>query len=162
MMSRQQVADLREDAQAAHLISDADELAAIVATLLGELDGARQREQIVRGEYGALLTAARATIAADAGGEAAPLTYLRWELARHGQLPAGQVSPVRVLADAVTTQALVEHLTEHNAPGVGWPCSGCDAAMLTPGIDIATPDDGRCPSCRTAGASRTSVAGVSA
>lgn len=162
MMSRQQVADLREHALAARLISDADELAAIVAILLGELDGARQREQIVRGEYGALLTAARATIAADQSGEAAPLTHLRWELARHGQLPTGQTSPVRVLADAATTQALVEHLTEHAPPGIGWPCTGCGTAMLTPGIDVATPADHRCPACRTAGASRTSALEVSA
>ncbi|MFI6325094.1 hypothetical protein ACIBG8_46790 [Nonomuraea sp. NPDC050556] len=162
MMPRQQVADLREHAQAAHLISDADELATIVTTLLSELDGARQREQIVRGEYGALLTAARATIAADQSSEAEPLTHLRWELARHGQLPTGQTSPMRVLADAATTQTLVEHLTEHTPPAIGWPCTGCGTAMLTPGIDIAIPADGRCPSCSTAGASRTSALGVSA
>ncbi|MEV4161443.1 hypothetical protein [Nonomuraea dietziae] len=110
MMSSEHLQQLREHAQAAHLLHDADELAAVVTELAAEVQAGRVREGLLRSDYGALLTAARASIAAEQCGEAAPLTFLRWELARHGQLPADHTSARRVLADASATLALVEQV----------------------------------------------------
>ncbi len=57
------------------------------------------------------MTASRATVAADAAGDAEPLTFLEHELAKNGQLPVGEEA-ARVLADAKTAQALVAALDE--------------------------------------------------
>jgi hypothetical protein len=52
---------------------------------------------LLRAEYGRLLTAARAAVAAAGAGEDFPLAYLAAELARQGQLPAVGVSSREVL-----------------------------------------------------------------
>ncbi|GII03093.1 hypothetical protein [Planobispora takensis] len=109
MMTRQRITALREHAQAAQLINDADELAVVVTELLSAVEAAQLREHLLRGDYMALLAAARASIAAEQCCEAAPLVFLRAELDRHGQLPAAGERAMRVLADATTTQALIAH-----------------------------------------------------
>ncbi|MBB5085059.1 hypothetical protein [Nonomuraea endophytica] len=160
MMSRARFDGLREHAQAALLVHEAAELAGIVDELLAEVASSRVRESLTRADYIALLAAARATIAADGCGEAAPLTFVRWELERHGQLPADGVTAARVLADAAATRALLDGSLPDVVcpPGVGWSCRGCGHAMLTAGIDVQPPESRLCPRCaHPADSSQTGV-----
>src|SRR5262245_14031884 len=121
MLTRERLAGLNEKAQAAYLIGDSAELSAVVAELAKELERCRIREGLLCGEYQRLLAAARATVAADNHHEPAPLTHLRWELGRHGQLPADGQSALRVLADATATRTLVDRVTDqaHSSPDQG-------------------------------------------
>ncbi|MEV7808181.1 hypothetical protein AB0O28_35055 [Microbispora sp. NPDC088329] len=91
------------------------DLLELVHSLLDDLEQLRSRESILRSHYLALLVAARATVAADAGGHPAPLTFLRHELAEHGQLPdqlPDDEQAQRVLSDAAAAQAMLSPLDE--------------------------------------------------
>ncbi|MBP2707571.1 hypothetical protein JOL79_27690 [Microbispora sp. RL4-1S] len=116
-MTRSEFDDIR-----AHIAAEAghpSELLELARILLDDLEQIRMREAALRSYYLGLLTAARATVAADDQGDAAPLTFLRHELAKHGQLPAGdQVQ--RILSDARTAQALLDH-AEETPPRMGAP-----------------------------------------
>ncbi|GIH89915.1 hypothetical protein Psi01_05450 [Planobispora siamensis] len=137
MMSRRCIDALRTHAQAAYLIDDAGELAGIVTELVAELQGSRIREGLIRSEYLALLTAARATIAAERCHQAAPLTFLHWELERHGQLPGDHDTATRVLADAKAAQILMDHLIARQSPDNRRVCAECgsDMAASAPAAD---------------------------
>lgn len=87
------------------------ELLELAHSLLDDLEQLRTREAILRSHYLALLTAARATLAADATGHPAALTFLQHELAEHGQLPDGEQAQ-RILSDAVAAQSMLAHLDE--------------------------------------------------
>ncbi|RJL22482.1 hypothetical protein D5H75_35220 [Bailinhaonella thermotolerans] len=115
MMSRSEI-DLIRVRAAAVDTSGADVAALLddVAALVGELEAARLRECTMRANYLALLTAARATAAAEMRGEPVPMTFLTHELARHGQLPRDGEDARRVLADARTASALVECAMAHS------------------------------------------------
>ncbi|GGS84490.1 hypothetical protein GCM10010156_48880 [Planobispora rosea] len=58
----------------------------------------RQDLVLIATEYGELLAAARATIAAAELGEPNPLEHLRHALKAHGQLPPAGARPVLLLA----------------------------------------------------------------
>lgn len=87
------------------------DLLQLATELLDDLEQVRMRETMLRSYYLRLLTAARATVAAEAAGDPAPLTFLTHELAKHGQLPTGE-QVQQVLADAGRTQSLVPSLDE--------------------------------------------------
>lgn len=109
MTQRSEFDDIR-----AHITAEAGhagDLLRIARELLDDLEQARMREASLRNYYLALLTASRATVAANAAGDAEPLTFLEHELAKNGQLPVGEEA-ARVLADAKTAQALVAALDE--------------------------------------------------
>ncbi|GGL09593.1 hypothetical protein [Planomonospora parontospora] len=106
-MTRSEFDDIR-----AHIAAEADhrdDLLLLARSLLDDLETARMREATLRSYYLRLLTAARATAAADAAGHPAPLTFLTAELGERGQLPAGE-EVNRILADARTAAALVASL----------------------------------------------------
>lgn len=89
--------------------------------------------------YCALIAACRASVAADARGDADPLAYVRHILAEHGQVPPEGTSPLAALADArsalcmagwpsgVPSAGTAVREREYEATGV--PC-GC---LLEPG-----------------------------
>ncbi|MEU8266087.1 hypothetical protein AB0B89_02885 [Sphaerisporangium sp. NPDC049002] len=109
-MTRSEFDDIR-----AHIAAeegDSDDLLQIARTLLDDLEQARLREATLRTQYLGLLTAGRATVASDAVGDADPLTFLRHELDKRGQLPAGDEEVVRILADARMAEELLAHLEE--------------------------------------------------
>jgi hypothetical protein len=70
------------------------------AMISGALAEARNRLALTRAEYGELLAAARAAVAAERNGDVDPLSYVRGVLAEHGQLPPPGAVPVHVVADA--------------------------------------------------------------
>ncbi|GAT69792.1 hypothetical protein PS9374_05472 [Planomonospora sphaerica] len=107
-MTRSEFDDIR-----AHIAAEADhhdDLLLLARSLLDDLEAARMREATLRSYYLRLLTAARATAAADAAGHPAPLTFLTAELGERGQLPTGEEEVNRILADARTAAALVASL----------------------------------------------------
>ncbi|WP_248966182.1 hypothetical protein [Sphaerisporangium perillae] len=109
-MTRSEFDDIR-----AHIAAeegDSDDLLQIAGTLLDDLEQARLREATLRAHYLGLLTAARATMAADAIGDPDPLTFLRHELDKRGQLPAGDEDVLRILSDVRTAEALLAHLEQ--------------------------------------------------
>ncbi|MEV4457441.1 hypothetical protein [Microbispora sp. NPDC049633] len=87
------------------------DLLELAHSLLDDLELLRTREAILRSHYLALLTAARASVAAEAAGHPAPLTFLQHELAEHGQLPDGEQAQ-RILSDATAAQAMLTQLDE--------------------------------------------------
>ncbi|WP_449061471.1 hypothetical protein [Planomonospora algeriensis] len=108
-MTRSEFDDIR-----AHIAAEADhhdDLLLLARSLLDDLEAARMREATLRSYYLRLLTAARATVAAEAAGHPAPLTFLTAELGERGQLPAGE-EVNRILADARTATALVAALEQ--------------------------------------------------
>ncbi|GGL09131.1 hypothetical protein Sme01_12200 [Sphaerisporangium melleum] len=112
-MTRSEFDDIR-----AHIAAErgaSDELLQIAGTLLDDLEQARLREATLRAHYLGLLTAARASIAADAVGDPDPLTFLRHELGKKGQLPTGEEDIVRILSDVRSTEALIAHLEQRPA-----------------------------------------------
>jgi hypothetical protein len=113
IMTRSEFDDIR-----AHISAEAGhpaDLVELAHALLDDLEQIRMRELVLRSHYLSLLTAARATVAAEDAGDAAPMTFLRHELAKHGQLPSGdQVQ--RILADAATAQTLVACVEEPARP----------------------------------------------
>ncbi|MBG0815182.1 hypothetical protein [Planomonospora sp. ID82291] len=112
-MTRSEFDDIR-----AHIAAEADhhdDLLLLARSLLDDLEAARMREATLRSYYLRLLTSARATVAAEAAGHPAPLTFLVAELAERGQLPAGEEEVNRILADARTAAALVASLEQSPA-----------------------------------------------
>jgi hypothetical protein len=109
IMTRSEFDDIR-----AHIAAEdprSGGLLDIARELLDDLEQARMRESILRTYYLGLLTAARATVAADMAGDASPMTFLVHELDKHGQMPSGEQIE-RILSDARTAQALLAHLGE--------------------------------------------------
>ncbi|MBD3144862.1 hypothetical protein IEQ31_16920 [Microbispora camponoti] len=112
-MMRSEFDDIR-----AHITAEPprpSELLELAHSLLDDLEQLRTREAILRSHYLALLTAARATVAADAAGHPASLTFLQHELSEHGQLPDGEQAQ-RILSDAVAAQSMLAHLDEPAGP----------------------------------------------
>jgi hypothetical protein len=110
IMTRSEFDDIR-----AHIAAEADhadDLLRIAHTLLDDLEQIRMREAALRSYYLGLLTAARATVAAEAAGNAEPMTFLKHELGKRGQLPAGDEEVHRILADAGTAAALLACIDE--------------------------------------------------
>lgn len=104
-MTRSEFDDIR-----AHITAEADhpgDLLRIARTLLDDLEQVRAREALLRSHYLRLLTAARASVAAEQAGDPEPLVFVRHELAARGQLPADDEQAHRVLADARTAMALL-------------------------------------------------------
>ncbi|MFC4062741.1 hypothetical protein ACFOWE_30990 [Planomonospora corallina] len=109
-MTRSEFDDIR-----AHLAAEADhpdDLLLLARSLLDDLETARMREATLRSYYLRLLTAARATVAAETAGHPEPLAFLVDELGKRGQLPAGEEEVNQVLADARTAAALVAALEQ--------------------------------------------------
>ncbi|GAA2897092.1 hypothetical protein GCM10010517_62090 [Streptosporangium fragile] len=110
-MTRSEFDDIR-----AHIDAEADrpgDLLRVARSLLSDLEDARMREATLRAYYLRLLTAARATVAADAAGYPEPLTFLTDELAKRGQLPSTEDEVNRILADAHTATALLAALEKN-------------------------------------------------
>jgi hypothetical protein len=109
-MTRSEFDDIR-----AHIAAeegDSDDLLQIARTLLDDLEQARLREATLRAHYLGLLTAARATLSSDTVGDPDPLTFLRHELGKKGQLPAGDEDAVRILSDARMAETLLALLED--------------------------------------------------
>ncbi|MFC4532398.1 hypothetical protein [Sphaerisporangium dianthi] len=112
-MTRSEFDDIR-----AHIAAEeggSDDLLQIAGTLLDDLEQARLREATLRAHYLGLLTAARATVAADAIGDPDPLTFLRHELSKKGQLPTGEEEVLRILSDIRAAEALLAQLEQRPA-----------------------------------------------
>jgi hypothetical protein len=109
-MTRSEFDDIRAflDDDATH----AGELLRVARTLTDDLEHARLREAVLRTHYLRLLTAARATVAAQAAGAPDPMAFLTHELAEHGQLPLDGEAVQRILSDARTATALLECLEQ--------------------------------------------------
>ncbi|WP_440068588.1 hypothetical protein [Streptosporangium sp. OZ121] len=110
-MTRSEFDDIR-----AHIDAEADhpgDLLRVARSLLNDLEDARMREATLRAYYLRLLTAARATVAAEAADYPEPLTFLTDELAKRGQLPTSEDEVNRILADAHTAAALLACLEEN-------------------------------------------------
>lgn len=61
------------------------------------------QDALLAAEYGELLAAARASVAAAELGETDPLIHLRHALAAHGQMPAPGARPTQLLAQPIPT-----------------------------------------------------------
>ncbi|MFJ2029005.1 hypothetical protein [Streptosporangium sp. NPDC087985] len=99
----------------AHIDAEADhpdDLLRVARSLLSDLEDARMREATLRTHYLRLLTAARATVAAETAGYPEPLTFLTDELAKQGQLPTAEDEVNRILSDAHTAAALLACLEQ--------------------------------------------------
>lgn len=92
--------------------TQAADLRRVARTLIDDLEQARMREAVLRTHYLRLLTAARATIAAETVGAADPLTFVRHELETRGQLPQDDETVNRILSDARTAAALLACLEQ--------------------------------------------------
>jgi len=109
-MTRSEFDDIR-----AHITAEADhagDLLRIARTLLDDLEQVRTREALLRSHYLGLLTAARASVAAERAGDPDPLVFVRHELAKRDQLPADDEQAHRILADARTAMAFVASLEQ--------------------------------------------------
>ncbi|WP_271222731.1 hypothetical protein [Streptosporangium carneum] len=109
-MTRSEFDDIR-----AHIDAEADhpgDLLRLARSLLSDLEDARMREAMLRAQHLRLLTAARATAAAEAAGCSTPLTYVTEELARQGQLPLTEDEVNQILVDARTATALATRLEQ--------------------------------------------------
>lgn len=109
-MTRSEFDDIR--AFLADPATHAGDLLAVARTLIDDLEHARMREAVLRTHYLRLLTAARATVAADLVGASDPLAFLTRELAERGQLPEDGEAVQRILSDARTAEALLKCLEE--------------------------------------------------
>ncbi|QYC44788.1 hypothetical protein Nocox_36160 [Nonomuraea coxensis DSM 45129] len=78
----------------------------VAMTLIDDLEYAHTREAVQRSRYLQVLTAARASAAAELAGEPDPLSFVRDELARRGELPQDDEEVRRILDDARTAGAL--------------------------------------------------------
>jgi hypothetical protein len=109
-MTRSEFDDIRAyiAAEATH----AGDLLQVARTLLDDLEHARMREATLRAYYLRLLTAARATVAAEATGSADPVGFVKEELGRRGQLPTDGEQVQRILSDARTATALIASLEQ--------------------------------------------------
>ncbi|GGT28195.1 hypothetical protein ACFFV7_33095 [Nonomuraea spiralis] len=109
-MTRSEFDDIR--AFLADPATHAGDLLRVARTLTDDLEHARIREAVLRTHYLRLLTAARATVAADMAGAADPLAFVTHELAERGQLPEDAEAVQRILSDARTAEALHACLQE--------------------------------------------------
>ncbi|NUP00407.1 MAG: hypothetical protein HOW71_13360 [Nonomuraea sp.] len=109
-MTRSEFDDIR--AFLADPATHAGDLLSVARTLIDDLEHARMREAVLRTHYLRLLTAARATVAAETVGAPDPLAFLTHELAERGQLPEDGEAVQRILADARTAEALLACLEE--------------------------------------------------
>ncbi|WP_327089628.1 hypothetical protein OIE66_03115 [Nonomuraea sp. NBC_01738] len=109
-MTRSEFDDIR--AFLADEATHAGDLLRVARTLIDDLEHARMREAVLRTYYLRLLTAARATVAADAVGSQDPLDFLRHELAERGQLPVDDETVQRILSDARAAAALLACLEQ--------------------------------------------------
>jgi hypothetical protein len=110
IMTRSEFDDIR-----AHITAEADhasDLLRIARTLLDDLEQVRMREAALRSYYLGLLTAARATVAAELAGNPDPMTFLKHELDKRGQLPTAGDEIHRILSDARTAAALLACLEQ--------------------------------------------------
>jgi hypothetical protein len=112
-MTRSEFDDIR--AFLADETTHAGDLLRIARTLVDDLEHARMREAVLRSHYLHLLTAARASVAAEAVDAPDPLTFLRRELAEQGQLPEDGEAMQRILSDARAGAALAAAM-EDSAP----------------------------------------------
>ncbi|MFO7251507.1 MAG: hypothetical protein DIU60_012220, partial [Actinomycetes bacterium] len=109
-MTRSEFDDIR-----AHITAETDhagDLVRIARNLLDDLEQVRTREALLRSHYLGLLTAARASVAAERAGDPDPLVFLRHELDRRGQLPADDEQAQRILADAKAAMTMVAELDQ--------------------------------------------------
>jgi len=113
-MTRSEFDDIR--AFLADRATHAGDLRDVARALVDDLEQARVRETMLRIHYLRLLTAARATVAAESAQAAEPTTFIRHELAEHGQLPENGTSVQRILSDARAAAALVALLEQPAAP----------------------------------------------
>ncbi|WP_214110572.1 hypothetical protein [Acrocarpospora catenulata] len=113
MTQRSEFDDIRAHlaAEAAH----AGDLLRIARELLDDLEQVRMREATLRTYYLALLTASRASVAAQQTGAENPLLFVIHELAKHGQLPSGE-EVGRILSDAKAAQELLAAIGETPVP----------------------------------------------
>ncbi|MEV0389843.1 hypothetical protein [Nonomuraea sp. NPDC050643] len=109
-MTRSEFDDIR--AFLADEATHAGDLLRVARTLIDDLEHARTREAVLRTHYLRLLTAARATVAADMVGAPDPLAFVKDELAERGQLPEDGEAVQRILSDARTAAALLACLQE--------------------------------------------------
>ncbi|MGW5158854.1 hypothetical protein ACWEPN_25550 [Nonomuraea wenchangensis] len=104
-MTRSEFDDIR--AFLADKGTSAGDLLRVAMTLIDDLEHAHTREAVQRSRYLQLLTAARASAAAELAGEPDPLSFVRDELARRGELPQDDEEVRRILSDARTAAALL-------------------------------------------------------
>ncbi|MFC5817264.1 hypothetical protein [Nonomuraea harbinensis] len=109
-MTRSEYDDIR--AFLADPATQAGDLLDVARTLVEDLEQARMREAMVRTHYLRLLTAARATVAAEHAGAPDPMTFVRHELDERGQLPQPGEAVQRILSDAQAAAALLACLAE--------------------------------------------------
>ncbi|MET7328822.1 hypothetical protein [Nonomuraea sp. NPDC005650] len=109
-MTRSEFDDIR--AFLADEATHAGDLLRIARTLIDDLEHARMREAVLRTHYLRLLTAARATVAADLADAPDPMAFLTHELSERGQLPEDGEAVQRILSDARTAAALLACLEE--------------------------------------------------
>ncbi|WP_113700775.1 hypothetical protein [Nonomuraea lactucae] len=93
----------------------AADLLRVARTLIDDLEHARMREAVLRTYYLRLLTAARATVAAEMIAAPDPLAFVRHELGERGQLPQDGESVHRILSDARTAEALLACLEQQSS-----------------------------------------------
>jgi hypothetical protein len=115
-MTRSEFDDIR--AFLADPATHAGDLLGVARSLIDDLEQARTREAVLRTHYLRLLTAARATVAADSVGAPDALAFLTHELAERGQLPEDGEAVQRILGDARTAAALLASLEEQQQPPV--------------------------------------------
>ncbi|MEU6780758.1 hypothetical protein ABZ912_16285 [Nonomuraea angiospora] len=109
-MTRSEFDDIR--AFLADEATHAGDLLRIARTLIDDLEHARTREAVLRTHYLRLLTAARATVAADIADAPDPMAFLKHELSERGQMPQDGEAVQRILADARTAALLLACLEE--------------------------------------------------
>ena len=109
-MTRSEFDDIR--AFLADDATHAGDLLRVARTLIDDLEHARRREAVLRTYYLRLLTAARATVAAEAVDAPDPLAFLKHELAERGQLPEDGEAVQRILSDARAAAALLACLEQ--------------------------------------------------
>ncbi|SDI74653.1 hypothetical protein [Nonomuraea jiangxiensis] len=109
-MTRSEFDDIR--AFLADEATQAGDLLRVARTLIDDLEHCRTREAVLRTHYLRLLTAARATVAAEAAEEPDPLSFLKRELTERGQMPEDGEAVRRILSDARTAAALLACLEQ--------------------------------------------------
>ncbi|MEV0591468.1 hypothetical protein [Nonomuraea cavernae] len=109
-MTRSEFDDIR--AYLADEATHAGDLLRVARTLIDDLEHARMREAVLRTHYLRLLTAARATVAADIANAPDPLAFIKHELAEREQLPSDGEAVQRILSDARTAAALLACLEQ--------------------------------------------------
>ncbi|MEU7901000.1 hypothetical protein AB0B45_50280 [Nonomuraea sp. NPDC049152] len=113
-MTRSEFDDIRAAiADESNRVSD---LLRIASTLLDDLEHVRMREAALRSYYLRLVTAARATVAAESAGAPEPLVFLKHELDERGQLPTDDETVQRILSDARAAAALLVALDQPVVP----------------------------------------------